>query len=142
MGAVVPQSGQRYDIVREAVKTHTFLPSGMVLAGGKRGARTFWIRYILPLQEPQPEHGSRESTVSEADEDNDPTRYPGLQLTFHSGSKASQGFMIGTDENCCDIILPKSNSKISRRHCCITFDEKRHIRWARWRKTPNNRQKG
>ena len=84
-------------------------------------------RYILPLREPQPEHGSRESTVSEDDEDNDPTRNPGLQLTFNPGPKASQGFMIGTDENCCDIILPKSNNKISRRHCCITFDENRRL---------------
>ena len=83
-------------------------------------------RYILPQQEPQPEHGSRESTVSVDDEENDPTRSPSLQLTFNPGPKASQGFIIGTDKNCCDIILPKSN-KISRRHCCLTFDEKRRL---------------
>ena len=84
-------------------------------------------RYIRSLQESQPEHGSRESTVSENDENNDPTRYSELQLIFHSEPKASQGFMIEIDENCCDIILPKSNNKISRRHCCITFDEKRRL---------------
>ena len=42
-GAMVPQTGQRYDIVREAVKAHTFLPSGILLAGGERGACTSWI---------------------------------------------------------------------------------------------------
>jgi len=42
-GAVVPQSGQRYDMVREAMKAHTFLPSGMLLAGEERGACTSWI---------------------------------------------------------------------------------------------------
>ncbi len=42
-GAVVPQSGQRYDMVREAMRAHTFLPSGMLLAGGERGACTSWI---------------------------------------------------------------------------------------------------
>ena len=82
-------------------------------------------RYILP-RDSQPEHDSRESTISEDNEENDPTCYPRLQLTFNPGPKASQGFMIGTDENCCDIILPKSN-KISRRHCCLTFDEKRRL---------------
>jgi hypothetical protein len=35
-GAVVPQSGQRYDMVREAMRAHTFLPPGMSLAGGER----------------------------------------------------------------------------------------------------------
>ena len=34
--------------------------------------------------------------------------------------------MIGTDENCCDIILSKL-ARISRRHCCLTFDEKRRL---------------
>lgn len=84
-------------------------------------------RYILPLQESQPEHGSQESTVSEDDEDNDPTRYSKLQLIFHSKPKAGWRFMIKTNENCCDIILSKSNNKISRRHCCITFDQKRRL---------------
>ena len=42
-GAVVPRTGQRYDMVREAVRAHTFLPSGMLLAGGERGACTSWI---------------------------------------------------------------------------------------------------
>ena len=32
--SVVPQSGQRYNIVRKAMSAHTFLPSGMLLAGG------------------------------------------------------------------------------------------------------------
>ena len=42
-GAVQPQSGQRYDMVREAMRAHTFLPSGILLAGGERGACTSWI---------------------------------------------------------------------------------------------------
>lgn len=41
--AVVPQSGQRYDMAREATSAHTFLPSGMLLAGEDRGIRTSWI---------------------------------------------------------------------------------------------------
>lgn len=83
-------------------------------------------RYIPPQRDPEPEHGSRESTVSEDDENNDPTSYPGLQLTFNSGPKAGQGFVIGTDRNYCDIVLPKLN-KISRRHCCLTFDAERRL---------------
>ena len=82
-------------------------------------------RYIPPRQELQSEHDSRESTVSDDDEEKDPTRHSRLQLTFNPGPKASRGFMIGTDENCCDIVLPKGG--ISRRHCCLTFDEKRRL---------------
>ena len=37
VGAVVPQPGQHYDKVREAMGPHTFLPSRMLLAGGDRG---------------------------------------------------------------------------------------------------------
>ena len=39
-GAVVPQSGQHYDMVREAMRAHTFLPSEILLAGGERGVCT------------------------------------------------------------------------------------------------------
>lgn len=83
-------------------------------------------RYILSQQESQPEHGSRESTVSVNDEKNDSTRFSNLQFIFNPRPKASQRYIIGTDKNCCDIILSKSN-KISRRHCCLTFDEKRRL---------------
>ncbi len=83
-------------------------------------------RYISSQRELQSEHDSRESTVSEEDEDNDLTRYSELQLIFNSRSKVSQEFMIETDENFCDIVLSKSN-KISRRHCCLTFDRKRRL---------------
>ena len=40
--SVLPQLGQRYEMVREAMRVHTFLPSRMLLAGGERGACTFW----------------------------------------------------------------------------------------------------
>lgn len=36
-------SDQHYDMVREATKAHTFLLSGMWLAGEERGACTSWI---------------------------------------------------------------------------------------------------
>lgn len=36
-GVVVPQRGQRYDVVREAMRAHTFLPSEMLLAGKEGG---------------------------------------------------------------------------------------------------------
>ena len=100
------------------------LPHGP--AQGVIGMRQNSGRYILPQQNLEPEHDSRESTVSEDDEETDPTCFPRLQLTFNPGPKASQGFVIGTDENCCDIVLPKLN-KISRRHCCLTFDKKRRL---------------
>jgi hypothetical protein len=86
-------------------------------------------RYTPPLGgiEPGPEHGSRESTASvEDDEDDDPTSYPGLQLTFNF--KAGPGLVLGTDRNGCDIVLPKlADNKISRRHCYLTFDAKRRL---------------
>lgn len=42
-GAVVPQRGQRYEMVREAIRPHTFLSSGMLLGGGEGGACTLLI---------------------------------------------------------------------------------------------------
>ena len=42
-GAVVSQSGQRYDMIREAMRARTFLLSGLLLGGGERGACTSWI---------------------------------------------------------------------------------------------------
>ena len=39
-GAVLPQSDQRNDELIGAIKTHTLLPLGMLLAGGERGACT------------------------------------------------------------------------------------------------------
>lgn len=33
-GAVMPGSGQRYDMIRGAMKAHTFLPLGTLLVGG------------------------------------------------------------------------------------------------------------
>lgn len=97
-------------------------------------------RYILPQGLTVSEQGSRESTVSvEGDEDLLPnyTNYPGLQLTFNRGLKAGQGFVLGTDSNRCDIVLPKievdhldrkpRRNKVGRCHCCLTFDEERRL---------------
>ncbi len=42
-GAVVSPAGQHDDMVREAKRAHTFLLSGILLAGGDRGACTPWI---------------------------------------------------------------------------------------------------
>ena len=39
-GVVVPQPGQCYDMIKEAMRAHTFLPSGMLLAGGEGGVCT------------------------------------------------------------------------------------------------------
>lgn len=38
VNAVVSQSSQRYDMIKEAMKAHTFLPSEMLLAGGEKDA--------------------------------------------------------------------------------------------------------
>lgn len=84
-------------------------------------------RYIAPPEDTQPEYGSRESTVSQEDnEDKNPRSQPGLQLTFNTGPKAGQGFIIRTDKNRCDIVLPKL-SKISRYYYCLTFDKERRL---------------
>ena len=83
-------------------------------------------RYMPSQRGTELERGSRESTVSEDDKDNEPTAYPGLRLTFNLGPRAGQGFVIGTDGNYCDIVLPNFD-KISRRHCCLTFDAKRRL---------------
>jgi hypothetical protein len=93
-------------------------------------------RYILPhipLQIPlqgqtKSDCRSRESTVPlEEKMDNTPNgTYPGLELTFNHGPKASKGFVIGTDPNSCDIVLPKL-PHISRFHCAVTFDTQRRL---------------
>ena len=86
-------------------------------------------RYIPPEVETEPERGSRGSTVPrEDDEDPRPnfTSYPGLQVTFNAGPKAGQSFVLGTDRNRCDIVLPRLG-EISRRHCCLTFDAERRL---------------
>ncbi|PQE09037.1 CAMK family kinase protein [Rutstroemia sp. NJR-2017a BBW] len=74
-------------------------------------------------------YGCRESTISvEDEEDTEPTSYSGLQLTFSPGLKTSQGFMIGTDKNRCDIVLPRlPKCRISRLHCVLTFDPERRL---------------
>ncbi|KAF4618138.1 hypothetical protein G7Y89_g14971 [Cudoniella acicularis] len=84
-------------------------------------------RYVPPQEEL--ECDSRESTVSiqhEDDPSSDTESYPQLQLAFNPGPKAGQGFLFGTDKNCCDIVLPRLN-EISRRHCYLTFDAERRL---------------
>lgn len=81
-------------------------------------------RYIPPQGDTKPERGSRATTVEEPDDD-DPTSYSGLQLTFNPGPKAGQGLVIGHD-NRCDIVLPKLRH-ISGRHCGLTFDAERRL---------------
>ena len=46
-GAVAPQSGQRYNMVREAMQVYIFLLSGILFAGEERGACAFLIRLFL-----------------------------------------------------------------------------------------------
>lgn len=77
-----------------------------------------------------PGRGSRESTAP-LDEDEDTNtkavrKGKGLQLTFTHGTKAGPGFMLGTDRNSCDIVLPPL-PRISRRHCYISFDAERRL---------------
>ena len=43
----MPQSGQRYGMVREVMRAHTSMPSGILLAGGERGACTSWGGLLL-----------------------------------------------------------------------------------------------
>jgi hypothetical protein len=83
---------------------------------------------IPPKGEIKSDLHSRESTVSLEDaKDNtlDETSYPRLELTFGPGPKASHGLVLRTDPNC-DIVLPKL-SKVSRRHCVLTFDTRRRL---------------
>jgi hypothetical protein len=78
------------------------------------------LRYVPEQREVNIELGtlSRESTVSldEHIEDSTPKYLfqPGLQLTFNPGPRAGPGYVLGTDKNSCDIVLPKL-PRISRR---------------------------
>lgn len=67
-------------------------------------------RYVIPEQEkpPPPDHRNQVSTVStdDGEDDPDPAFYPGLQLAFDHGPKIGTSFVIGTDPNSCDIVLP------------------------------------
>ncbi|KAK3114101.1 hypothetical protein LTR53_007919 [Teratosphaeriaceae sp. CCFEE 6253] len=71
---------------------------------------------------------SRETTAALSDVEDEDTKGrtggKGLQFTFTHGPKAGRGYMLGTDANSCDIVLPMLKG-ISRRHCYLTFDEKR-----------------
>lgn len=66
-------------------------------------------RYMPPQGETEPHCGSRESTASLEDEDDETasdTSAPGLQLTFNPGPKGGRGLEFGTHPNC-DIVLPE-----------------------------------
>jgi len=73
---------------------------------------------------------SLESTAPLSDVEDEDTRGrtggKGLQLTFTHGPKAGRGYMLGTDANSCDIVLPLLKG-ISRCHCYLTIDEKRRL---------------
>lgn len=49
-----------------------------------------------------------------------------LQLAFSNGPKFGSGFVLGTDPNSCDIVLPPLPT-VSRRHCYLTFDAERRL---------------
>lgn len=47
VGAVVPQSGQRYEMIGDVMGAHTLLSSGILLVGGERGVCTSWVQLLL-----------------------------------------------------------------------------------------------
>lgn len=71
---------------------------------------------------------SRESTapLDDYEDTTDLNSSDRLQLTFTSGPKAGPGFVLGTDSDSCDLVLPRLPS-ISRRHCYLTFDTERRF---------------
>lgn len=90
-------------------------------------------RHFETTQESSEEPGrySRKSTVL-LDESEDPAvTYTALfgnrlQLTFSYGPKAGPRFLLRTDPNSCDIVLPRRPG-ISRRHYYLTFDLERRL---------------
>lgn len=44
-----------------------------------------------------------------------------IQLTFRHEPRQPGRFILGTDPNCCDIVLPRARG-ISAQHCAISFD--------------------
>lgn len=87
----------------------------------------------FPAQQKASDAFSRQPTASlNSDEDSDQTLThlfkPGLQLTFNPGPKggAAVGFVVGTDANSCDIVMPNLKG-ISARHCYFTFNVKRQF---------------
>ena len=91
------------------------------------------LRYV-PRQREVPELQigtcSRESTVSLEDHDKDQTPpylfKEGLRLTFNPGPRAGPRYVLRTDRNSYDIVLPKL-ANIKRTHCYLTFDKKRQL---------------
>lgn len=63
-------------------------------------------------------------TASQREHFEIPTSYsrPGFPFTVNPGPKggARQGFLLGTDADTCDIVMPKEEG-ISARHCRFTF---------------------
>lgn len=47
VGAVVPRSGQRYDMARGAMEVHTILPSGTLPAGGEGDACSAFLSSLF-----------------------------------------------------------------------------------------------
>jgi hypothetical protein len=85
-------------------------------------------RYIPPQE--AADRGSRESTVSSDDEGcyaPKYTSYPGLQLTFDSELKTGEGIVIGIDDQSDIVLQGQPGTRISRRHCSLTFDAQRRL---------------
>lgn len=88
---------------------------------------------LIDLEEYLPElrgRQSRETTAPLSDAEDDDAKETvggkGLQLTFTHGPKAGRGYMLGTDANKCDIVLPQRKG-VSRCHCYLTFDHERRL---------------
>lgn len=87
---------------------------------------------LVDAENTLPELDGRDSRESTAPPDDSGAnikhvRYSeGLQLLFTHGPKSVPGFVLGTDANSCDIVLPRLKG-ISRRHCYLTFDAERRL---------------
>ncbi|KAH8755346.1 kinase-like domain-containing protein [Diaporthe sp. PMI_573] len=62
---------------------------------------------------------SRESTLPPEDHNN-PDTLPYLEVRFSHAPRTSWGLVFGTDENICDVVLPKIE-RISKRHFALTY---------------------
>lgn len=71
-------------------------------------------------QEKAPQSGSRRETTEPPEDDDDPDTLPYLEVRFSHAPRTSLGLVFGTDENICDVVLPKIKG-VSKRQVALTY---------------------
>ena len=75
-----------------------------------------------PPSESRYDRGTRAPTEPPEEQNGDLDKSPYLELRFSRGARTTRGFIFGTNEETCDIVLPYIPG-ISEHHCALTFED-------------------